>query len=324
MSDIVIAVRTHVWNDAVNKVAEEVTKVFHDRRFSVVILVDETHGKLNIPTNFQVISHTSDFSDFGLPEVPNNRSLWWNADYPMYILQQAFPQHKFYLMIENDVAVTKGLDKLITSYVDEDIDFIGEDIKKFTGYSGIQKRSTAKWTTHELWRSYIQILGLSNKAITELLLQRENIKNTIFDETENTWPYCEIYIASALIGNPTTTFKFKDLFKSNLNKANFSANIASPISDGRNWLPNSISHPVLGNVDTIKKLINSNSTMLGKSFSSVTKLNVALNYIFSQQNVSEHEKKEIVEFILNELSVKYPEKISEFIDMMARKKWIYF
>lgn len=324
MSDIVIAVRTHVWNDAVNKVAEEVTNVFHDKRFSVVILVDETNGKLNIPDHFKVVSHTSNFSDFGLPEVPDNRSLWWNADYPMYTLQQAFPQHKFYLMIENDVAVTPGLDDLITSYVDDGVDFIGEGIKKFTGYNGIQKRSTSKWTTHELWRSYIQILGLSNKAITELLRQRNNIKNTIFDGTEDTWPYCEIYIASALIGNPTTTFKYKDLFKSNLNKANFSANIASPISDGRNWLPNSISHPVLGNVDTVKKLINSNSTMLGKSFSSVTKLNVALSYIFSQKNVSENEKKEIVKFILNELSVKSPGKISEFIDMAARESWINF
>lgn len=324
MSDIVIAVRTHVWNDAVNKVTEEVNKVFHDKRFSVVVLADETNGKLDIPNKFTVISHTSDFSEFGLPEIPEKRSLWWNADYPMYTLQKVYPKSKFYLMIENDVAVTEGLDRLIISYVDENVDFIGEDIKKFSGYNGIQKRSTSKWKTHELWRSYIQILGLSNKAISELLSQRTDIKNNIFDGTENTWPYCEIYIASALIGSQTKNFKFRDLFESSLNKANFSANLASPITDGRNWLPNSISHPVLGNVDTIKKLITSKTTMLEKSFSSVTKLSVVLDYIFSQPDIPDYEEKKIIEFILNELSVKSPSKVSKFIDICIDKGWLHF
>lgn len=324
MSDIVVAIRTHVWNAAVNKVAEEVSEVFNDKRFSVVILVDETNGELKIPDKYQVVSHTSDFSEFGLPEVPNDRSLWWNADYPMYILQKFFPNYKFYLMIENDVAVTEGLDKLLVNYIDDGVDFIGEDIKQFTGYNGIQKRSTAKWATHELWRSYIQILGLSNAAVTELLSQRITIKNTFFDGTEDTWPYCEIYIASALIGNKEKTFKFLDLFKTNLNTGNFSANAASPISDKRNWLPNSISHPVLGNADTIKKLLSSNSTMLKKSFYSGTKLNAALDFIFSQINVPDFEKKEIIQAILVELSKKSPDKLGEFIDICVTKGWIKF
>lgn len=259
---VIVGFRTHYWDEVttilIKKLEESISEASN---FKVVILADETNGELNVPVdvNVEKVSHNNDFSSFGLTNVPTNRTLWWNGEYPLYVLQRKYPNAKFYVMVENDVLITANFAKLIKNAIKQGVDWFAEGIEKFPGYEGIQKRSTSNWKVPK-YRSYMQILGVSNEALSELLETRlERMK--FFDGTDNTWAYVEIFIATALI-NSDKNFRYLDLYDTNLNRANFTPNTAISVRDSRIWLPNQISHPVLSTMNAVNKLIKSNPRKL--------------------------------------------------------------
>lgn len=257
--EVVVAFRTHYWNSAVTKIVKQLKDTFYDSVFDLIVVADETNGTVEIPNelNLVKVAHKNDFSDFGLTNVPEKKTLWWNGEYPLYVVQKQYPNAKFYLMIENDVLITKGVDVVIKNAIESGVDWIGEEVEEFGNYDGIQKTSTSNWQVKK-YRSFMQILGVSYEALTELYHQRlERMK--FFDGTEKTWPYVEIFIATALM-NATKQFSYLDLYKSGVINDHYTSNNALTIYNPIVWRANQISHPVLtariATEKNVKKIIS--------------------------------------------------------------------
>ncbi|CAI9122395.1 galactose-binding domain-containing protein [Brytella acorum] len=191
----IVAFRTHVWNKEVSILARRIRGACIKARF--VIIADETNGILDV-SPFEKISHRKDFSHFGLPSFPPDKVLWYNADYPMYVLAEEFPNSSHILMIENDVTVNIDLDSVFEAMEIEGIDFLAHKVEP----------SNNAWLWHhtlephfaEPHKCLLMVLGLSRRAIDVLLTERLRIaRDWRVDASTQVWPYCEGFVASALM-----------------------------------------------------------------------------------------------------------------------------
>ena len=103
----VAAFRTHVWDESIALLARRLANACTSSRF--VVLADETNGTIDV-SGYEKITHTDDARIFGLPKFPSDRLLWYNSDYPLYFLHQAFPGRDYYLLSEYDLAVNTNVE----------------------------------------------------------------------------------------------------------------------------------------------------------------------------------------------------------------------
>ncbi|KFL90202.1 hypothetical protein AmDm5_1058 [Acetobacter malorum] len=190
---VTIAFRTHVWDSDIECIARKITGQYSTENF--VILADETNGVLPTGT-WPKVSHTSDFSEFGLPSIPAWNVLWHNGDYPLYKLLKEFPNSTHYIMIENDVLVNFDLDVLISKIKTENIDLIVHNLEP----------STPEWGGHDSIKDFFKkpmkclfpFIAISRRAVQDMLLTRQMHAELISQNNDMSWPYCEGFIPSTI------------------------------------------------------------------------------------------------------------------------------
>jgi len=244
-NSIIVAFRTHVWNMDVATMAARMASYASGTTF--VILADETNGALDT-TPFNKISHTNDFTSFGLPNFPAGQVLWYNADYPLYVLRQAFPEALSFAMIEFDVAMNVDLAAIMRHTITQQIDLIAYALP-----------DPPPWWTWREWtgdhfanplRLLLPVLVLSGRAIDLLFARRLEIAARKWPESPADWPYCEVFIPSTIA--ETRGFLIDDI--SNYAKLPYYTfrhpiHLRDPIAN----TPGNICHPVLDTKSVVQK-----------------------------------------------------------------------
>jgi hypothetical protein len=238
MSEFVIAFRTHVWNRHVAVMAGRLAKAAGPARF--VVLADVSLAPLDTAP-FETIAHTDDFSAFGLPKFPHRTALWYNADYPLYLLRRHFPAATHYAMVEYDVAVNIDLFGLMRHAAAADVDLIAHNIEA----SSPHWMWTATAQTHFVkpLQAFFPLLIVSGRAIDHLLARRLAIYRDKAPLEHADWPFCEAFIPSAIAELPVAHIEglaahagleaYRNTFPLHVDQPEAAA-------------PGTVSHPVLG------------------------------------------------------------------------------
>jgi hypothetical protein len=130
--------RTHVWDDDVAELARRAQACCGGALF--VVAADETHGPLGCD-GFTKLSHTEDFSRLGLPLVPADKVLWWNADYVLYAARLAIPERDYYVMLEYDVLLNCDMDRMIATCAENRVGFVAEDLARIGAHWSAESAS---------------------------------------------------------------------------------------------------------------------------------------------------------------------------------------
>lgn len=257
MKKIVVAFRTHLWNEDIKKIADRLSDSVKGKNTQFVILADETQEELSVGKEFVKVAHTDNFDEFGLPRFPANRVLWWNADYPLYVLKNKIDAD-FYLMIENDVVINFNIGEYFEKLSNENVDFLSYRISKTD--KGVMQ--TAKRMDDPIYRGFIQILGVSKKAIGALYSTRLLLVKDHYEEV-NDWPYCETFIPTVL--SKERGFNVVDLRKlenKDIDFSNFTLKKSISIEDSIAYQKNTIVHPVIETYRAIEKRLNISDDVL--------------------------------------------------------------
>src|SRR5580704_9229405 len=119
--------RTHVWDSGITQIAEQARSCCAAGEF--IVAADETRNPLRIE-GFTKLSHTEDFSTFGLPRRPTERMLWWNGDYVLYAARAAYPGQDYYVMLEFDVFLSCDIGRVIAQCAEGGIDLLVHDLRR--------------------------------------------------------------------------------------------------------------------------------------------------------------------------------------------------
>src|SRR5580704_11692693 len=183
----VAAFRTYAWDEEIAELARRFFAAVPSSR--QVVLVDETKGPIAIP-GYEKISHTDDdTAGFGLPNHPKGRSLYFHGDYALYLLQRELPDFDYYLMSEYDLAVNITLEPMMRFAIDHRIDLIAHEVEP--------SRPDWYWHNHAAalsaapWRSLLNLIVLSRRAITRLLKVRRQIARRFAAGEIDLWPLDE-------------------------------------------------------------------------------------------------------------------------------------
>lgn len=188
----VVAFRTHLWSPLIADMALRLEAMAASCRF--VIVADMTVSQLPI-RQFETISHNDDFSAFGLPSFPSKQVLWYNADYPLYLLAKRFPNTSHFAMVEYDVGVNLPLFPILSEARSKRLDLIAHYIHAADPHW--------EWTplikSHFMnpFQAFLPFMIISARAVQKLLKRRLATPSSNLKEFSD-WPFCEAFIPSAL------------------------------------------------------------------------------------------------------------------------------
>jgi len=164
-----------------------------------IVAADESKGELPVEA-FEKLSHTKDFSSYGLPNIPEGKELWWNADYILYAARDHLPYHDYYVMIEYDTFVNCDVDRIVAQCAQEGIDFVAHQIQRI--YSGSHwSFDTVSQMTIEAWWCLIPFIIISGRAVDVLRRSRRSLAVQWGEGRLESWPYSEAFLPTATAQN---------------------------------------------------------------------------------------------------------------------------
>jgi len=246
---LVVALRTHLWDRHVAEMARRIANAAQGVHF--VVLADETMGALDTAP-FEKLAHTDDFQRLGLPQYPRGKVLWYNADYPLYLLRENFPAATHYAMVEYDVGVNIDLAALMRHAQATGIDLIAHNIRDPEPHWSWARTAAAHFARP--LQSYFPLLIISARGIDHLYQRRLEIRRNGEPALEKDWPFCETFI-------PTAIAEFADAkieaVSSYAGTADYPVEGALHLDEAASLRPGTISHPVLGGQAFAEKWLKS-------------------------------------------------------------------
>lgn len=198
---LVVALRTHVWNAEVAVLARRLAYFSQGADLSqgveFVILADESNGVLETGS-FKKIAHNSDFSEFGVANYPARLVLWYNGDYPLYVLRRAFPRATHLAMVEYDVAVNTDVVAIMRDAQARNIDLIADRL----GPASPDWHWWPSLAPHfaQPMIAFIQFIVVSARAVDALRERRQALMAAKVPDCDADWPFCEGFIPSVISG----------------------------------------------------------------------------------------------------------------------------
>jgi len=245
------AFRTHVWDEHVAKVAGLARA--SSRSGAFVVTADETRGPLDVAPFFK-LPHTDDFTSLSLPNTPEGRSLWWNADYMLYLLRQRYPGFDYYILIEYDAFVNCDFDAIIAECAARRIDMAMHALQRIW-----QGSHWAYPSVHEIsedgkaWQALIPVVIISGKAIDALYNYRLELAERLAQKTLKEWPYCEAVLPTAAFRIGLKVEEFSQFVDTSLLR--FRPFLS--LNDARLRKDQLFAHPVMGGRRYVKAFIDS-------------------------------------------------------------------
>ncbi|MFT8307613.1 discoidin domain-containing protein [Acetobacter malorum] len=189
--NVVLALRTHFWDEYIEYISQKLNGSTNICEF--VIICDETKSKFSCGS-YNKISHTEDISTLGIEYIPQF-NLWYNGDYPLYVLMDTYKDADYFIMVENDVLINKNIDGLIEYVYENKIDVIFHDFQ-----------DTIEWAWEPTLTESFDItkkclfpfLLLSKNVLKYLFNRKKEIINKYINNEIKHLPYCEGFIASCV------------------------------------------------------------------------------------------------------------------------------
>jgi hypothetical protein len=189
----VVALRTHLWNHGVAVLARRLA--YYSQGAEFLVLADESTAPVRAG-NLPKLGHGRDFSAFGLPDFPADRLLWYNADYPLYLLRRRFPEATHFAMVEYDVAVNLDLLPMLRDAQARAIDLIADHIEE-AGMNWPWRYTAAAHYARPL-KAFMPFMVISARAIDALLRARQAAYRRQPPVNHEDWPFAEAFIPSTI------------------------------------------------------------------------------------------------------------------------------
>lgn len=189
--NVVLALRTHFWDKYIEYIAQKLNGSTNICDF--VIVADETNSKFNCGY-YNKISHTEDISNLNLEYLPEF-NLWYNGDYPLYVLMDTYKDADYFIMVENDVSINKNIDHIIEYVYENKIDVIFHNFEDTTGWGW---EPTLRESFENTKKCFFPFLLVSRKVIEYLYNRRKSIIDNYKNGHIKAFPYCEGFIASSI------------------------------------------------------------------------------------------------------------------------------
>ncbi|QDH16981.1 discoidin domain-containing protein [Swingsia samuiensis] len=303
---ILIAFRTHYWNEVTDFLARKLYAA--TLNFDFVVMADETNGIIDTK-HFEKVSHTSDmFSAIELPHWPASyNNLHYNGDYVLYDLRKKKPGYDFYVLVENDAIINFDIEGLLVTSLEQNIDFIAKVDEVNSSLHAPYHEKSKRWFKNT-GRSFFPFVAVSSNFVDELYAKRLMISKAISNENE--WPYCESFVAScALSTEGIKIINLDDI----IDTSDYQFMNHKYVFDTKYYRRNSICHPVVGKEFLEKNLIVNHITAL---FDKKTSLYSGVKAMAQEGDFSFVEK---LENIIKEKDISLLER---FKDFAFSEKWI--
>lgn len=191
--NVVLALRTHFWDQYIEYIAQKLNGSTSLCDF--VIVADETNSTFDCGS-YNKVSHTSDISDLGIEYLPEF-NLWYNGDYPLYVLMDTYKDADYFIMVENDVLVNKNIDPIIKYVHENKIDVIFYEFDGTSGWAP-EWEQTLKESFDVTKKCFFPFLLVSRRVVEHLHKRRKDIVSNYKNGQIKEFPYCEGFIASAI------------------------------------------------------------------------------------------------------------------------------
>jgi tetratricopeptide (TPR) repeat protein len=169
--------------------------------FDLFSIIDETHGRPNVPDTNVVWHSVTACRELGLTQ-DHPALLYHGSDFPFYFALRELPNYQHYLLVEDDVDTVSGdarfLNELAGILRDQpEIDFVGLRYAKLGPPSKIRAVCAKVFPDRDLYYTFFPFVVLSRRAAAYLFSQR------LLEATRQAPPEdfmsCECFVASALM-----------------------------------------------------------------------------------------------------------------------------
>lgn len=165
-----------------------------DKQYKCFLYDENVHRKSGLP----LFSDNLNNDDIG-------KILWYNSDYPFYLVYKYLPEYEYYWTIEYDVFCNdKDYKKFYAQYDSIQDDLIVTDYRVI-GSENWHWKYYSEWLYEntKMYASLFPVVRLSNKAIDFLYKRRIEIGKLYedLDKRGNRWIFCELFVPTELTNN---------------------------------------------------------------------------------------------------------------------------
>lgn len=196
MRDIIF-MRTHFFDEAVEEFYRHLVQT---SQRPVVVICDETRGRVDIPAGVPKISISREhMASMGL-HAPDNFG-WLCGDYFYYAGFQAFPRFDRYWLIESDVRIKlERTSKFFNSFENIDADLLAFHMYK-AGRNWFW-HSPMSYFSADVYSCIFPVTALSNRSVEHLFEKRkamsDSFQNIVPSHEERRWPNDESFVVTTL------------------------------------------------------------------------------------------------------------------------------
>lgn len=244
---VAVVYRIYRWDEANQLLLERVKECIGNAK--LVVLADESNGKLPVPSEYTTIRYTKNMDQYCLPSEPNHNCLWWNVDYGLYVLKDTI-EADFYWMLDHDVILPTKFPEIIEDIANKKIDFVASHIRNAQNTWRWYKTGELMEFSGPMKAALLMIFGVSKEAINFLYEERiriwEIIKNldySVFPREK--WPFCEVLLPNIL--RESNDFKVMDLlaYRPEFDFSEYRVAHAKSVFDQSYYTEYDFAHPVL-------------------------------------------------------------------------------
>ena len=240
----VAAFRAYKWNADIASLAERFFSHCPGARH--VVLLNEEGGSIDVAA-WEKVSHTQDFSEWGLPERPHGQSPWYNGDYTYILLRQRLPDHDHYLVVESDVAVNLPLGPMVMEAAAREIDAV---VHHLSPVHPDWLHHAASLAQPDAWRCFLFTALFSGRALDTLLAARLDLARHP-EAASRPWPIVESFVPTALRNADLRFAELSDFADTSLLRYRPFLRLHDPATHR----PGTLAHPVLGTADLTRALL---------------------------------------------------------------------
>jgi hypothetical protein len=204
---------------------------------------ETTSGPVDTRDLARIGHRQGDFAAIGLPIAapPRVVPLWWNCDYGLYWAVIHAPGYDYYVSIEDDVAVNVPLRHLVDEMAARGLDCVVASAPRGTdGWSHAHSCADLPYA-RTVW-SELSTLMLSRRAAHFLLAERQRLGAMYAAGTIRNWPFCEGFLASALLSGQFRVAALRDLVE----LPHYNSQLIFLETDPRVLRAGTLAHAVLG------------------------------------------------------------------------------
>lgn len=190
--------KTHVWDGFIARQFGRFRQAVGSG--DLFVIADETNGPLTIDDGTNVLRTTNtSLIGMGFANAFGKGGLiWWNTDYPNYVLYEHDPTYDYYIFVEYDTCINMPVDALIAEVAARGVDYVGlpnrQDLGKWY-WTPFHEKAYAR---DDIRGGLNCIAIFSNRAMRLLLDRRRDMARQYEAGTLRFWPGNEVFIPTEI------------------------------------------------------------------------------------------------------------------------------